>query len=68
MPGAATFDSSSSVCFVEMVRLAIDFIIIGFLIILFFFYLFIFLNIIIYKSRTVEALLCSVAICCRFIQ
>ena len=38
MPGAATFDSSSSVCFVEMVRLAIDFIIIGFLIILFFFF------------------------------
>ena len=38
MPGAATFDSSSSVCFVEI---AIDFIIIGFLIILFFFiYLF----------------------------
>ena len=64
MPRAATFDSYSSVCFVEMVRLAIDFIIFWFLIILFYF-LFIFLNIIIYKSRTVEALLAGVAICCR---
>lgn len=64
MPRAATFDSSSSVCFVEMVRLAIDFIIFWFLIILFFLFIF-FLNIIIYKSRTVEALLASVAICCR---